>query len=69
VIVPFRKLSTKKGTILTSKIDQLIITIGINTLFIFFMLKSKTQLAIIENWVFSYAYIDIYCYVIIIIIR
>jgi len=30
MVVPFRKLSTKKEAILTSKIDQLIITIGIN---------------------------------------
>ena len=29
MVVPFRKLSTKKEAILTSKIDQLIITIGI----------------------------------------
>ena len=30
MVVPFRKLSTKKKAILTSKIDQLIITIGIS---------------------------------------
>ena len=32
MVVPFRKFSTKKEIILTSKIDQLIITIGINTI-------------------------------------
>ena len=31
MVVPFRKISTKKVAILTSKIDQLIITIGIST--------------------------------------
>ena len=30
MVVPFRKLSTKKEAILTSKIDQLTITIGIS---------------------------------------
>ena len=29
MVIPFRKFSTKKEAILTSKIDQLIITIGI----------------------------------------
>jgi len=31
VVVPFEKISQNKEAILTSKIDQLIITIGINT--------------------------------------
>ena len=31
MVTPFRKFSTKKEAILTSKIDQLIITIGIIT--------------------------------------
>jgi len=30
MVTPFRKFSTKKEAILTSKIDQLIITIGIS---------------------------------------
>ena len=30
MVIPFRTFSTKKEAILTSKIDQLIITIGIN---------------------------------------
>jgi len=32
MVTPFRKFSTKKEAILTSKIDQLIITIGISIL-------------------------------------
>ena len=31
MVVPFRKFSTKKEAVLTSKIDQLIITIGIRS--------------------------------------
>ena len=53
MVTPFRKFSTKKEAILTSKIDQLIITIGIIYLRNVLIVKSSVIFIILmlfKNW-------------------